>query len=448
MRWCWRSRAPPAQPAPRVPGAAQRAALGLPAEPLEQPEALELTAEPLEQPEALELPEPLERPEALGAVRAEAPAAAVVAARAAAVRRPRAGAVAAAARAVARLAWAAAVWRRRRKRWPGTGGAAGGSSGQRPCDIYAAGNTPCVAAHSTIRALFGAYSGALYQVKRADGMTRDIPVVSPGAVADASVQDTFCMGTTCTIWRIYDQSGRGNFLEAETPESSVGGFRGMTATNASAESLMVGGRKVYSLYTRGSQAYWRNGSQSGMPTGSQPQGIYMVTSGTHVSSGCCFDYGNAQVSRVYEGGPTMDAIYFGTSMQWSHGAGAGPWILADMEDGMIAWGSGGDNPNLPSMPFRYVTAMEKNDGTATFALKAADATSPTLNTYWSGALPASKRPMRKQGAIVLGSGGDCCLNNSNLSFGTFYEGAIVAGYPTDATDNAIHANIVAAGYGR
>jgi len=56
--------------------------------------------------------------------------------------------------------------------------------------------------------------------------------------------------------------------------------------------------------------------------------------------------------------------------------------------------------------------------------------------------------MRKQGAIVLGSGGDCCLTNSNLSFGTFYEGAIVAGYPTDATDNAIHANIVAAGYGR
>ena len=49
---------------------------------------------------------------------------------------------------------------------------------------------------------------------------------------------------------------------------------------------------------------------------------------------------------------------------------------------------------------------------------------------------------------MLGSGGDCCLNNSNLYFGTFYEGAIVAGYPTDATDSAIHANIVAAGYGK
>jgi len=37
---------------------------------------------------------------------------------------------------------------------------------QRPCDIYAAANTPCVAAHSTVRALFSAYSGNLYQVKR------------------------------------------------------------------------------------------------------------------------------------------------------------------------------------------------------------------------------------------------------------------------------------------
>ena len=30
-----------------------------------------------------------------------------------------------------------------------------------PCDIYASGGTPCVAAHSTTRALFGSYGGAL-----------------------------------------------------------------------------------------------------------------------------------------------------------------------------------------------------------------------------------------------------------------------------------------------
>jgi hypothetical protein len=32
--------------------------------------------------------------------------------------------------------------------------------------------------------------------------------------------------------------------------------------------------------------------------------------------------------------------------------------------------------------------------------------------------------------------------------GTFYEGALTQGYSTDAADAALHANIVAAGYGQ
>ena len=54
--------------------------------------------------------------------------------------------------------------------------------------------------------------------------------------------------------------------------------------------------------------------------------------------------------------------------------------------------------------------------------------------------------MHKQGAIILGSGGDCCQTNHNASAGTFYEGAMVKGYPSDATDAAVQANITAAGY--
>jgi hypothetical protein len=330
----------------------------------------------------------------------------------------------------------------------GTAGAAG-TGGTKPCDIYAAGNTPCVAAHSTIRALFGAYSGNLYQVKRADGMTRDIPVKSAGGFADSAQQDSFCMGTTCTIWRVYDQSGHGNFIEAETPDSSVGGFRGQTAASATAEALTVGGNRVYSLYTRPNQAYWRDGSQSGMPLGAEPQGVYMVTSGTHYNGGCCYNYGNAQTSRIYEGGPTMDSVYFGNCTIWGRGAGSGPWVMADMEDGIVSGANTGTNNNSPSMAYRFVTAMEKNNGRTEYALRGANAaTMGPLTTMYKGALPAGKNPMRKEGAIVLGSGGDCCLMNNNLSEGTFYEGAIVAGYPSDATDDQVHANIVSAGYGQ
>jgi len=329
----------------------------------------------------------------------------------------------------------------------GSSGAAG-STGTGPCDIYAAGSVTCVAAHSTIRALFGAFSGPLYQVKRADGMTRDIPTSTAGGFADSAQQESFCSGSTCTITKIYDQSNHGNVLEAETPDSTVGGNNGMTAPNAAAESLTVSGHKVYSIYTKPSQAFWRDGSKSGMPTGSQPQGIYMVTSGTHFSSGCCFDYGNGELSRKYEAGPSMDAIYFGNNTTWGTGNGSGPWIMADMEDGMVSQGGSGKNDKSMSQTSTYVTAMEKNNGTTAFALKAADATKMPLNTYYSGGLPPGKNPMKKQGSIVLGSGGDCCLTNSNLSYGTFYEGAIVAGYPSDATDDAIHANIVNAAYGK
>src|SRR5450759_2839035 len=65
------------------------------------------------------------------------------------------------------------------------------------CDIYQSGGTPCVAAHSTVRALYGTYAGNLYQVRRAsDNTTKDIGVLAAGGVANAAAQDAFCAGTT------------------------------------------------------------------------------------------------------------------------------------------------------------------------------------------------------------------------------------------------------------
>ena len=61
------------------------------------------------------------------------------------------------------------------------------------CDIYAAGKTPCVAAHSMTRALYGAYAGPLYTVKRQrDGAVQDVFVLAAGGVADTVAQDKFC----------------------------------------------------------------------------------------------------------------------------------------------------------------------------------------------------------------------------------------------------------------
>jgi len=67
-----------------------------------------------------------------------------------------------------------------------------------------------------------------------------------------------------------------------------------------------------------------------------------------------------------------------------------------------------------------------------------------LATKYDGARPAGYSPMKKQGAVILGVGGD----NSHTGEGTFFEGCLTAGVPSDAVDDAVQANIVAAGYGR
>ena len=100
-----------------------------------------------------------------------------------------------------------------------------------PCDIYADAGDPCVAAHSTTRALYASYNGPLYQVLRqSDGKTLDIGVVQPVAVpspdtggyADAAAQDKFCANTYCWITTIYDQSPKHNHLT----QAPRGGFSG------------------------------------------------------------------------------------------------------------------------------------------------------------------------------------------------------------------------------
>jgi non-reducing end alpha-L-arabinofuranosidase len=315
----------------------------------------------------------------------------------------------------------------------------------RPCDIYAAGKTPCVAAHSTVRALFGAYSGSLYQVRRdLDNTFQDIAALPLVGVADADSQNQFCKNTICVITKVYDQSGNGNHLGYQGPGSTIGGLD--DPASATGESVMVAGHKAYSLYLKPGNSYWVDGSAKGVPKGNAAESIYMVTSGTHTSEVCCFDYGNSETDRIGGGAGSMDAIYFGTNCWWKACSGTGPWVQADFEEGIYPGGSKDWNPNQKALTSPFVTAMLKNNGTTSFALKGGDAQSGSLDTLYDGTLPAGYGPMKKQGAIVLGSGGNCCSVVRSYSEGTFYEGAIVAGYATEATDNVVRENIRAAGY--
>jgi non-reducing end alpha-L-arabinofuranosidase len=323
----------------------------------------------------------------------------------------------------------------------GTGGAAQAAAARGPCDIYAAFGTPCVAAHSTVRALYAAYNGPLYQVKRkSDSTTMDIGTLTAGGYADAAAQKTFCAGTSCIITEIYDQSPQHNNL---TIAGSGGNGGQDVGANANALPLTVGGHSVFGVYVTPGVGY-RDDNTTGVATGSQPQGVYMVVSGTHVNGNCCFDYGNAETSNNDTGNGHMDAVNFSTECEFFPCAGSGPWVMADLENGLFSGGNGSDLHNT-GISATYVTAMLKNNGKTKYALKGGNAQSGGLTTFYSGGLPniGGYIPMHQEGAIILGTGGD----NSNGDVGSFFEGVMTAGYPTKAADNAVQANIVAAKYG-
>ena len=78
-------------------------------------------------------------------------------------------------------------------------------------------------------------------------------------------------------------------------------------------------------------------------------------------------------------------------------------------------------------------------------MSAGDAASGMLKTLWDGPRPPhGYQPMKKQGSIILGIGGD----NSDSAHGVFFEGVMTTGISSNATDAKVQANIVAAGYGK
>ena len=319
---------------------------------------------------------------------------------------------------------------------------AGGHEG--PCDILARAGTPCIAAHSTTRALYAAYDGPLYRVRRADWRTRDIPALDAGGVANAGAQDAFCASSVCAITRIYDQSPNHNDLTIEGAGSAGGRDLG---ANASALPVMLGGRSVYGLSIEATVGY-RNDDTDGVARAGQPETIIMVTSGLHANRGCCFDYGNAETNNRDTGNGHMDALNF-SFICGPHLTclGPGPWVQADLENGLFMSAHGGNRDSLyRGDPEPFVTAILKNNGQDFLALSSGNAQTGVLGLIYRGHEPLRRSgyaPMHQEGAIVLGTGGD----NSNRGVGFFFEGLMTAAVTSAAVDDAVAANIAAAHYG-
>ena len=322
-----------------------------------------------------------------------------------------------------------------------------------PCDIYAAAGTPCVAAHSTTRALYASYSGPLYQVKRqSDGAVKDIGVVGStasdaGGYADASAQDAFCADTVCWITVLYDQSANHNDL-TQAPRGgfsgpALGGFNNVPIADMA--PITVGGHKAYGVFIEPGMGL-RDNNPTGTAVDDLSEDQYWVINGRHFNSGCCFDYGNAEIDSRDDGNGTMETTYFGNATAWYHGPPPGPWVMTDQENNLVGCVNPGSTsklcPDLPSVDWRFTTGVAKGEPHH-WASLGGDAQSGPLSTMFDGPrVDSSYDPMRKQGAILLGNGGD----NSNASQGTFYEGVMTSGFPPDSVDQLVQANVLAAKY--
>ena len=189
--------------------------------------------------------------------------------------------------------------------------AAAGAPG--PCDILQAAGTPCVAAHSTVRALYASYSGALYTVTHtATNASADVHALEPGGFADVQQHEALCPAEgQCVISRVIDQAGNGNHL---TPRDDTGvpqaggtgrlGHRHLPV-DASKHKIFVAPRgtapiPVYGMYFDPGMGY-NNNRTKGVATGDDPETLFAVMTGKRFGNTCCFDYGNSEADDKADG---------------------------------------------------------------------------------------------------------------------------------------------------
>jgi hypothetical protein len=194
------------------------------------------------------------------------------------------------------------------------------------------------------RALFAAYNGPLYQLTRAsDGATHNVGLLAAGGYANAGDHDAFCNGTTCSITKIYDQTARHNDLTVSR-RGTAGARRLPGRRQRRSRSSRAATRCTASGSPRSTAT--AHGVGSGVAVNGQPEGMYMVASGTHVGSDCCFDYGNAEIQVADTGNGHMDAVSIATTCYFPPCTGSGPWVEADLENGMFQGANGSNTANL------------------------------------------------------------------------------------------------------
>ncbi len=226
----------------------------------------------------------------------------------------------------------------------------------------------------------------------------------------------------------------------------MGGFNNLPLADMAPITIM--GHKAYGVFIEpGMGLRWNDAK--GTAVDDQAEGQYWVINGHHYNSGCCFDYGNAETDSRDDGNGTMETTYYGNATAWYRGQRPRPVDHdrpGEQPGGLRQRVPNGSKfcPDLPIITWRFVTATADGEPHHWRSM-GGDAQKGDLKIMFDGPrVNHTYDPMRKQGAILLGNGGD----NSNGSQGTFYEGAMTAPdtFPTQETNQKVQANVVAARY--
>ena len=126
--------------------------------------------------------------------------------------------------------------------------------------------------------------------------------------------------------------------------------------------MYVGGQPAYGIYFDKFGTGYRDNSAKNLPTGSNPDGLYAVMSSNITSNQCCFDFGQGETNDSDDGNATMNAIYYGTDCWTGNCTGPGPWVGADIENGMYFSNTGNNPPAYPSENGTFLSAWEENNG--------------------------------------------------------------------------------------
>ena len=147
-----------------------------------------------------------------------------------------------------------------------------------------------------VRAMYAAYEGNLYTVRRqSDNTTKIIGVKQGTGYADSDATRAFCPPSTVgEVVRIWDQSPRNNHLEkVNVPTPNLHGWPNQ-GINPLRDELTVGGHPVFSAYFEGGQDNrpnttgvgtigFRCNNKNGTALGDEPESIceFLVHSFTH-----------------------------------------------------------------------------------------------------------------------------------------------------------------------